>query len=226
MAKHIIRLIHDVAEVVNHDPLVAGRLRVVFIPNYDVSTAQDIMPAADLSEQISTAGTEASGTGNMKFALNGALTIGTWDGANIEIRAAVGPENIFIFGLNTEQVAALRAQGYDPWRYYQENGELRQVLDMIRDGFFSPGEANRHHPIFDALTHGGDHFLLLADYGAYVSAQQEVERVYRDREDWLRRAVLNVARMGRFSSDRSIREYAEKIWNVKPVRRRRATRGM
>jgi starch phosphorylase len=226
MAKHIIRLIHDVAEVVNHDPLVAGRLRVVFIPNYDVSTAQDIIPAADLSEQISTAGTEASGTGNMKFALNGALTIGTLDGANIEIRAAVGPENIFIFGLNTEQVAALRAQGYDPWRHYQENGELRQVLDMIRDGFFSPGEANRHHPIFDALTHGGDHFLLLADYGAYVSAQQEVERVYRDREDWLRRAVLNVARMGRFSSDRSIREYAEKIWNVKPVRRRRATRGM
>ncbi|MEJ5211770.1 MAG: glycogen/starch/alpha-glucan phosphorylase, partial [Burkholderiales bacterium] len=224
MAKQIIRLINDVADVVNHDPLVAGRLRVVFIPNYDVSTAQDIIPAADLSEQISTAGTEASGTGNMKLALNGALTIGTLDGANIEIRNEVGAENIFIFGLTTEGVAAVRAAGHDPWRHYRENAELAQVLDMIRDGFFSPEEPTRHRCIFDALTAGGDPFLLLADYADYVACQQEVERVYRDRDEWLRRAVLNVARMGRFSADRTIREYAEVIWNVKPVRLRRQVR--
>ncbi|MEO1767454.1 glycogen/starch/alpha-glucan phosphorylase [Thiobacter aerophilum] len=224
MAKQIIRLINDVADVVNHDPLVADRLKVVFIPNYDVSTAQDIIPAAELSEQISTAGTEASGTGNMKLALNGALTIGTLDGANIEIRNEVGAENIFIFGLDTEGVTALRAAGHDPWWHYRENAELRQVLDMIRDGFFSPEEPARHRVIFDALTTGGDPFLLLADYADYVARQQEVERVYRNRDEWLRRAVLNVARMGRFSADRSIREYAEVIWNVKPVRPRRRPR--
>ncbi len=221
MAKRIIRLINDVADVVNHDPLVRGRLKVVFIPNYDVSTAEDIIPAAELSEQISTAGTEASGTGNMKLALNGALTIGTLDGANIEIREAVGPENIFIFGLDAQQAAALRATGYDPWHFYWENEELRRVLDMIRDGFFSPEEPDRYRPVFDALTHGGDRYLLLADYAAYVACQDEVERLYRDREEWQRRAILNVAHMGRFSSDRTVREYAERIWNVKPVTRRR-----
>lgn len=224
MAKLIIRLINDVADIVNHDPLVAGRLSVVFIPNYDVSTAQDIIPAAELSQQISTAGTEASGTGNMKLALNGALTIGTLDGANIEIREAVGPGNIFIFGLNAEEVARLRAEGYDPWRHYHENAELRQVLDMIRDGFFSPQEPDRYRAVFDVLTVGGDHYLLLADYAAYVACQEEVDRVYRDRDEWLRRAILNIARMGRFSSDRTIREYAETIWNVKPVTRRRRSR--
>jgi len=221
MAKRIIRLINDIADIVNHDPAVAGRLKVVFIPNYDVSTAQDIMPAADLSQQISTAGTEASGTGNMKLALNGALTIGTLDGANIEIRNEVGEENIFIFGLNAEEVAQLRAAGYKPWDYYHGNAELRQVLDMIRDGYFSPDAGDRYRPLFDALTQEGDHYLLLADYASYIACQQEVEALYRDRDAWLRRAILNVANMGRFSSDRTIREYAETIWGVQPIMRRR-----
>jgi starch phosphorylase len=214
MAKLIIRLINDVADIVNNDPRVRDRLKVVFIPNYDVSNAEIIIPAADLSEQISTAGTEASGTGNMKLALNGALTIGTLDGANVEIRNEVGPENIFIFGLTTDEVAELRGKGYNPWLNYEGNHELKQALDMIRDGFFSPEERERYKPVFDNLTANGDHYLLLADYASYVACQEQVGALYRDPEAWTRKAILNVAGMGQFSSDRTIGQYAQTIWNV------------
>ena len=215
-AKLVIRLINAVADVVNHDPAVRERLKVVFIPNYDVTTAADIIPAADLSEQISTAGTEASGTGNMKLALNGALTLGTLDGANVEIRDAVGADNIFIFGHSVEEIARLRREGYDPWRYYRENAELRQALDMIVAGYFSPDDPGRFRPLVDDLLNG-DPFLLLADYGDYIACQERVEALYRDPEEWSRRAILNVAHMAWFSADRAVREYAEKIWDVRPV---------
>ena len=225
MAKLVIRLINDAAEVINNDPLVRDRLKVVFIPNYDVSNAELIIPAADLSEQISTAGTEASGTGNMKLALNGALTIGTLDGANVEIRDEVGAENMFIFGLTADEVAAERAAGYSPWRHYDANAELHEVLDMLRDGYFSPEERERYHPVFETLTYHGDHYLLLADYASYVSAQEAVGRLYGDREGWTRKAVLNVAGMGKFSSDRTIGEYARMIWNATAVPRPARTGG-
>ena len=217
MAKLIIKLINDVADVVNNDPHVANRLKVVFLPNYDVSTAEEIIPAADLSEQISTAGTEASGTGNMKLALNGALTIGTLDGANIEIRNEVGEDNIFIFGLTAEQVARVKASGYQPWDYYHANEELREALDMIGSGFFSTDEQDRFKPIVDALLRYGDHYLLLADYASYIACQKEVEAAYRDQDQWVKKAILNVANMGKFSSDRTIMQYAEQIWDAKPV---------
>jgi len=219
LAKLIIRLIHDVGDVVNNDPCIGDRLKVVFIPNYDVSSAGEIIPAAELSEQISTVGTEASGTGNMKLGLNGALTIGTLDGANVEMREAVGEENFFLFGLDRAGLAALNERGYDPQQYYQANPELQQVLEMIGGGFFSPGEPARYRPIVDALLHHGDRFLLLADYADYMRAQQAVDQVYRDPEEWTRRAILNVARLGRFSSDRTIMEYAERIWGVVKVER-------
>ncbi len=215
-AKLVIHLINAVADVVNHDPAVRERLKVVFIPNYDVTTAADIIPAADLSEQISTAGTEASGTGNMKLALNGALTLGTLDGANVEIRDAVGADNIFIFGHNVEEVARLRREGYDPWHYYRENAELRQALDMIAAGYFSHDDPGRFRPLVDDLLNG-DPFLLLADYGGYIACQERVDALYRDPEEWSRRAILNVAHMARFSADRAVREYAEKIWDVRPI---------
>ena len=220
MAKLIIRLIIDVADIINNDPAVNGRIKVVFVPNYDVSVACEIIPAADLSEQISTAGTEASGTGNMKLALNGALTIGTLDGANIEIREEVGEDNIFIFGMTAAEVAQLHASGYDPWFHYHQNFELKQVLDMIVSGYFSPDEPKRYENLFNRLTHGGDPFMLLADYAAYVACQEQVARLYENRDQWLSRTVLNVAGMGRFSSDRTIREYAEKIWQVQAVTRK------
>jgi starch phosphorylase len=216
-AKLIIKLIHEVADIVNHDPSIGGRLKVVFIPNYDVSTAEDIIPACELSEQISTAGTEASGTGTMKMALNGALIIGTLDGANIEIREQVGEDNIFIFGLNAEQAAKLHKEGYDPMYYYNANPELRQVLDMIASGFFSPDSPNRFRPIIDSLMSEGDRYLLLADYESYVACQEHVDALYRNRPEWTRRAIFNVANMGKFSSDRVVQEYAEKIWNVRSV---------
>ena len=218
MAKLIIRLINDVASIVNEDPAVHGLLKVVFLPNYDVSSGEKLFPASDLSEQISTAGTEASGTGNMKMALNGALTIGTLDGANVEIREEVGEENIFIFGLTTPQVAQLRSQGYRAWDYYHGNEELKLVLDMINHGFFSVGEPDRYRQIFDNLTHHNDHYLLLADYASYVATQDMVGLLYRDKEEWSRRAILNVANMGKFSSDRTIMEYAENVWGVKRVK--------
>jgi starch phosphorylase len=217
LAKLIIRLINDVADIVNNDPLVRDRLKVVFIPNYDVSNAEIIIPAADLSEQISTAGTEASGTGNMKLALNGALTIGTLDGANVEIRNEVGPENIFIFGLTADEVAQQYAAGYSPWVHYDNNAELRQTLDMLRDGFFSPEDRDRYKPVFDQITYHGDHYLLLADYASYIACQEQVGQLYRDPAAWTRKAILNVAGMGQFSSDRTIGQYARTIWNVEPV---------
>jgi starch phosphorylase len=218
LAKLIIRLINDVASIVNDDPAVHGLLKVVFLPNYDVSSAEKLFPASDLSEQISTAGTEASGTGNMKMALNGALTIGTLDGANVEILEEVGDENIFIFGLTTAQVADLRVRGYSAWDHYNGNEELKQVLDMIGNGFFSVDEPGRYRQIFDNLTHHGDHYLLLADYASYITAQDQVSQLYQDKEEWTRRAILNVANMGKFSSDRTILEYAEKVWDVKSVK--------
>jgi starch phosphorylase len=219
MAKQIIRLINDVAVIINEDPAVGDRLKVVFYPNYEVSAAELLFPGSDLSEQISTAGTEASGTGNMKMALNGALTIGTLDGANVEIREEVGADNIFIFGLTTEQVAETRAQGYKPWDYYHGNAELRQVLDMINSGFFSVDEPTRYRAIFETLLDKGDHYMLLADYASYIATQEAVGRLYQDQEEWTRRAVLNVARVGKFSSDRTIRDYAASIWQVRPVER-------
>jgi starch phosphorylase len=190
----------------------------VFIPNYGVSVAEVIMPGADLSEQISTAGTEASGTGNMKLSLNGALTIGTDDGANIEIRQAVGDDNIFIFGLLAHEVAARRAAGYQPLRLYESNPALRRVLDAVGGGAFSPDEPGRYRGLVDALLWGGDHYLLLADYEAYLAAQARVDALYRQPLAWARKAVLNVAGMGPFSSDRTISEYARAIWNVEPQR--------
>lgn len=216
MAKQIIRLIHDVADIVNNDPHVGDKLKVVFIPNYDVSTAEDVIPAADLSEQISTAGTEASGTGNMKLALNGALTIGTLDGANIEIRNEVGAENIFIFGHTAEEVAELYRSGYNAYDYYQGDERLREVIDMIASGFFSQDEPDRYKGIVDSLLHG-DHYLLFADYASYIDCQQAVEAAYLDQQAWIRKAILNVAHMGKFSSDRTIGQYAEQIWGVKRV---------
>ncbi len=217
MAKLIIRLINDIADIVNNDPKVNGCLKVVFVPNYDVSTAEDMIPAADLSEQISTAGTEASGTGNMKLALNGALTIGTLDGANIEIKDEVGDDNIFIFGLTAAEVASVKANGYKPMDYYYGNAELRAVLDMINSGFFSPDEPNRYNPLVDNLLQHGDHYLLLADYAAYIACQAEVEKSYKDQDLWVKKSILNVANMGKFSSDRTIAQYAEEIWDAKPV---------
>jgi starch phosphorylase len=217
MAKQIIRLINDVANIINHDPLVGNQLKVVFYPNYEVSAAEILFPGSDLSEQISTAGTEASGTGNMKMALNGALTIGTLDGANVEIMEEVGADNIFIFGLTTPEVAQTKANGYNPWDYYHGNSELKEVLDMIVGGFFSAEEPSRYQAIFDNLLHKGDQYLLLADYASYIAMQDEVGKTYQDQEEWSRRAILNVARMAKFSSDRTIAEYAKNIWNVKSL---------
>ena len=219
-AKLIIRLIHAVADVVNHDPPVGDQLKVVFVPNYNVSNAESIIPASDLSEQISTAGTEASGTGNMKLALNGALTIGTLDGANIEIRREVGDDNIFIFGKTVAEVAELRAAGYHPWDEYHANPELRKALDMIANGYFSPAEPDRFRPVFDRLTRDGDHFLLLADYASYIGCQERVDALYAQPDEWARRALLNVAGMGYFSSDRTVADYARLVWDAVPVRPR------
>ncbi len=217
MAKWIIKLVNSVADVVNHDVDVKGRIAVAFLRNYRVSLAERIFPAAEVSEQISTAGKEASGTGNMKFALNGALTVGTLDGANVEIREEVGAENFFLFGLTVEQVAALRRRGYQPWEVYRNDRRLKQVLDALSSGVFSPEEPGLFRPVVDSLLNGGDPYLVLADFAAYCACQEEVERAYRDRERWTRMAILNVARTGKFSSDRTIREYAEGIWGVEPV---------
>ncbi|TSK08071.1 MAG: glycogen/starch/alpha-glucan phosphorylase [Geobacter sp.] len=216
-AKLIIRLINAVAAVVNHDPDVAGRIKVVFLANYGVSLAEKIFPASDLSEQISTAGTEASGTGNMKFALNGALTIGTLDGANIEIMEEVGRENIFIFGMTAAEVMQLRERGYNPREYYNGNRELKRVIDMISSGFFSPWAPDLFTPLTDSLLDLGDHYMLLADYASYVACHEQVAALFRDQREWARRAILNCAGMGKFSSDRTIDEYAREIWGIKPI---------
>jgi len=217
MAKAIIKLINNVARTINADATVRDKLRVAFLPDYDVSLAQKIMPAADLSEQISTAGMEASGTGNMKLALNGALTIGTLDGANIEIRDHAGAENVFIFGLSAEQVAAKRAAGYVPRREIAGNPQLQRTLDLIDSGFFSPSRPDDAKPVIQRLLGDGEPYLVLADFEAYAAAQDRVDELYRDPDAWSHKAVLNCLSMGYFSSDRSIREYAERIWAVKPV---------
>ncbi|MBP1621012.1 MAG: glycogen phosphorylase [Acidobacteria bacterium] len=216
MAKLIIKLVNSVAEVVNADPLVRGRLRVVFLPDFNVTNAQGVYPAADLSEQISTAGKEASGTGNMKFAMNGALTIGTLDGANVEIRDAVGADNFFLFGLTVDQVGALRAAGYHPRAVFGGDAELHEAITQIAAGAFSRGDSGLFRPLVDNLLEH-DPFLVLADYRAYVDAQDEAARTYLDSDRWGRMSILNTARTGCFSSDRSIRDYAERIWDVVPV---------
>ena len=217
LAKLIIKLINDVADIVNNDPAVRNKLKVVFLANYNVSLAEEIIPACDLSEQISTAGTEASGTGNMKFALNGALTIGTLDGANVEIKEEVGDENIFIFGMTADEVEQRKRANYNPFDYYHGNAELKEVLDMIGSGYFSPSEADRFQDIINTLTHHGDHYLVLADYADYVNCQEQVAELYRDQESWTRKAILNTANMGKFSSDRTIQQYADDVWQAKPV---------
>ncbi len=217
MAKAIIKLINNVARTIDADPAARDKLRVVFLPDYDVSLAQKIMPAADLSQQISTAGMEASGTGNMKLALNGALTIGTLDGANIEIRDHVGAENMFIFGLTAEEVAARRAAGYQPRREIEAQPELKRTLSLIESGFFSPGRPDDAKPVVDRLLSDGEPFLVLADFAAYALAQDQVDALYVREDDWSRKAIVNCLNMGYFSSDRSIREYADRIWAVKPV---------
>ena len=216
MAKLIIKFINAVGEVVNKDPDVRGRLKVVFLPNFNVSLGQKIYPAANLSEQISTAGKEASGTGNMKFAMNGALTIGTLDGANIEIREEAGAENFFLFGLTAEEVYAKKAEGYDPMSYYDTNEELEAVINRIAKGYFSYGDTKLFKPIVDSLLYD-DPYMLLADYQAYIECQDRVSETYKDQEKWTRMSILNSARMGKFSSDRTIKEYCSQIWNVKPV---------
>ena len=216
MAKLIIKLINSVAAMVNKDPQVADRLRVVFSPDFNVKNAQPIYPAADLSEQISTAGKEASGTGNMKFSLNGALTIGTLDGANVEIREEVGVENFFLFGLTAEEVHKVKSKGYNPSQYYSSNVDLKKAIDLISSGFFSRGDTGLFKPLVDSLLYH-DEYLVLADYQSYVDCQERVSQAYADKEQWTKMSILNVARMGKFSSDRSIREYCEDIWKVKPV---------
>ncbi len=210
-AKQIIRLAHDIGRTINSDPRLGGKLKLVFMPNYGVSLAEAIIPAADLSEQISTAGTEASGTGNMKFAMNGALTIGTWDGANIEMAQAMGEENMFVFGLRTDDVAKLRAVGYDPRWIAGENPALKQVLDAIGNGAFSPGEPKRYRALMDGLL-GADPYLLVADFADYVATQARVDALYLDRNAWNACALRNIAGMGFFSTDRTVREYTDKIW--------------
>ena len=217
MAKLIIRLIHGVADVVNGDPRLNGLLRVAFLPDYRVSLAERIIPAADLSEQISTAGTEASGTGNMKLAMNGALTIGTLDGANIEIAEEVGEENLYIFGLRVEEVEELRRTGYDPWAWCNQNPDLKRVLDAIGNDRFSPGSPGLFRPVYDALLYGGDRYLHLADFQSYVETQARAARDFRDERAWARKMILTIARMGKFSSDRSVAEYAQDIWGVASI---------
>jgi len=214
MAKLMIRLITGVAEVVNRDPVVRDRLKVIFLPNFNVTTGQKVYPAADLSEQISTAGKEASGTGNMKFMMNGALTIGTLDGANVEIREEAGADNFFLFGLSTEEVEAMKRNGYHPKNWY--HGELKAVLDLIRDGSFSRGDRHLFQPLVDNLLHH-DPYMLMADFQSYMDCQDRVGEAYRDKEAWARMAILNVARSGKFSSDRTIRDYCEDILKVTPT---------
>jgi starch phosphorylase len=217
MAKLIIKLINSIADVVNNDPQVGKKLRVVFLANYNVTPAQLIIPAADLSEQISTAGMEASGTGNMKFALNGALTIGTLDGANIEIKQEVGEENVFIFGLKAEEVIPARMEALDASKYYNQNPELAKAVDLINNGFFSPSKPKLFVPIIDSILQSNDYYMVFRDFDAYIRCQDLVSQTYLDQEKWTKMSILNVAHMGKFSSDRTIREYARDIWNVNPI---------
>jgi starch phosphorylase len=216
LAKNIIHCINAVGEKINNDPRVGDKLKVIFMPNYGVSVAERIIPAADLSEQISTAGKEASGTGNMKLALNGALTVGTLDGANVEIAEEVGPDNIFIFGLTVEEVTELKERGYNPWDYYWKNQRLRDVIDWVASDFFT-GTMGEFKPLRDSWMEHGDPYLCLADYDSYVEAQAKVDAAYKNRDQWIKMAVHNTARVGKFSSDRTISEYAEKVWHLPPL---------
>jgi starch phosphorylase len=215
MAKLIIKLINSVAEAVNSEN-VAGRLKVVFLPDFNVKKGQKVYPAADLSEQISLAGREASGTGSMKFSMNGALTIGTSDGANIEIREEAGAENFFLFGLSAEEVSGMKVRGYNPRDFYNANPQLREVIDMIGSGFFSRQDVNLFKPLIDSLLCRDEH-MILADYQSYVECQDRIGIAFRDQEKWTKMSVLTVARIGKFSSDRTIRDYCEKIWHARPV---------
>ncbi len=217
MAKLIIKLITAVGDVINCDPDVGDKLKVVFLRNYAVSNAQKIIPAADLSEQISTAGMEASGTGNMKFSLNGALTIGTLDGANIEIKEEVGDDNIFIFGLNAEEVVELKKSGYNPYSYYSKNKDLKRIIDQIHSGFFSHGDPGLFRPIVESLLHQGDRYLLMADFESYVNTHKKIDEAFLDKPRWAKMSIINTANMGKFSTDRTIWEYSTDIWNLKPV---------
>jgi starch phosphorylase len=212
----MIKLITAVGDVVNQDPDVRDRMRVVFLPNFNVTNGQRVYPAADLSEQISTAGKEASGTGNMKFCMNGALTIGTLDGANIELREEIGAENFFLFGLSAQEVHTRKAEGYRPMDYYAGNAHLKEVVDLIRSGFFSHGDTELFRPLMDNLMYY-DPYMLFADFASYVECQAKASEVYRDSERWTRMAILNTARSGKFSSDRTIREYCSDIWRVRQV---------
>ena len=216
-AKNVIKLINSVADIVNNDNDINGKLKVVFLKNYSVTLAEKIIPASDLSEQISTAGLEASGTGNMKFALNGALTIGTMDGANIEIKEEVGDENIFIFGLHANDVVKLKQNGYNPREYYDKNYELKKSIDMISSNYFNKSEPGIFDSMIDGLM-GMDYYCIFADYESYIHTQERVSELYSNIEEWTKKSILNVARIGKFSSDRSIKEYAEKIWNVQKVK--------
>jgi starch phosphorylase len=200
---------------VQREPKTAKVLNIVFLPNYCVSNAEKIIPGTDLSEQISLAGTEASGTGNMKFALNGALTIGTLDGANVEMRERIGAENFFLFGLTSPEVNALKARGYNPWDYYQKDESLHRAIDLMASGHFSPLQPDLFRPIADALLKDGDRWMLLADFRSYVDTQKEVAKLYLNRDLWIKKSILNTAGMGYFSSDRAIGEYARDIWGVK-----------
>jgi starch phosphorylase len=216
MAKLMIKLINSIAQKINADPLTEGRMRVAFVPDFTVKTGQKLYPAADLSEQISTAGREASGTGNMKLAMNGALTIGTMDGANIEIREHVGAENFFLFGLTAAEVKLLKTNGYRPRDCYDSSPELREAIDQIRSGFFSPQQPNLFEPLINVLLYQ-DPYMLFADYEDYVNCQEKVGQAYLNTENWTRMSILNVARIGYFSSDRSVRDYCDRIWKVQPV---------
>lgn len=216
-AKLIIKLINSVSRTINQDPLTRGKLSVIFLPNYCISQAEKLIPAADISEQISTAGLEASGTGNMKFALNGALTIGTLDGANVEIMEEVGSDNIFIFGLKADEVVQQKQAGYHPRKYYEEDQQIKQIIDMIDSGYFSPENPQLFKPIVHALLDGGDYYLVLADFNSYCTSQQTVAKVYQDQAIWTRMSILNTAHMGKFSSDRAVQEYAQHIWKASPL---------
>ena len=217
MAKRIIKLITSIGETVNNDPSIKGKIKVVYLPNFNVQTGHFVYPASDLSEQISLAGKEASGTGNMKFAMNGALTIGTLDGANVEIRDEVGNENFFLFGLTTDQVYSYKNRGYDPAYYYHNDNELKTILDQISSGVFSNGDGQVFKPLVDSLLYH-DEYMLLADFRSYIDSQEKVGETYMNKDKWAKMSILNVARMGKFSSDRSIFDYSSKIWNTSPVK--------
>lgn len=217
MAKQIIKLITSVGQVVNNDPIVGDQLKVIYLENYRVSLAEKIIPAADLSEQISTAGTEASGTGNMKFMLNGALTIGTLDGANVEMREEMGDENFFLFGLKFEEVEALKKKGYSAYDYINKNSELKQCIDQIEGGFFSPQRPDLFKDVANVLKNH-DRYLICADYDEYIKCQEKVNKTFSDPSKWARMALMNIASSGKFSTDRTIDEYAREIWGITPTR--------